>query len=298
MCGSIDTIESTQLAIDSYNCIDKNSIKSVGFDKLTTYGLFQALYVQQDAVSNLCNSLDIDLLKITDIKTQHLELYEIRQLRNKGIGHPSREGKANNTHNILIDKDTIELFNHTETGEFSFAKYKMSDCIERQNQLLYEILQKVVGKMSSIEKGHKDKYKRNKLINCFPDNPQYCIGKIFEVINLIDVQDQEETLPQRIGRENGIGLALSHSGDLIKSIDKFEEEITERGLRGDNAIFIRIEIGHSKYPLEKLKDYFCSGSKSSLNSQDARAYADSAREHMLELIKHTKKLDELYENPA
>jgi len=293
MCGSLDAIESTQLAIDSYNCLKKDNIKDIG-QHLIIYGLFQTLYVQQDSVSNLCDSIDIDLLKIGDIKIQHPELYEIRQLRNKGIGHPSREGKTNNTHNILIDNDYIELFSYTETGEFSFAKYKISDCIEKQKQSLYGILQKVIKKMRSIEKEHKDKYKQNKLRDCFPVDPQYCIGKIFEAINLIDVQGQGETVPQRIGREGRISLASSMANTLIESIIRFDGEIIKRGLQDDHVVFVRFEIENSKYPLEKLKEYFGTGSKSSINSRDARAYADSAREHTLCLIGHAKNLDDEY----
>jgi hypothetical protein len=72
-----------------------------------------------------------------------------------------------------------------------------------------------------MEQKHKDKYMQNKLRDNFPADPQYCIGKLFEAINLIDVEDQEESLPQRIGRETRIHLAFSHAETLIKAINKF-----------------------------------------------------------------------------
>jgi hypothetical protein len=130
MCGSLDTLESAQLAMDSYNCLNKDNIKDIG-QHLIIYGLFQSLYVQQDSVLNLCKSMGIPLPKEKDIKNKYPELYKVRQLRNKGIGHPSREGKTNNTHSMLIDNDSIELFSYTGTGKFSFAEYKISDCIEK-----------------------------------------------------------------------------------------------------------------------------------------------------------------------
>jgi len=195
---------------------------------------------------------------------------------------------------MLIDNDSIELFSYTEIGEFSHAKYKIPDCIEKQDQSLCGILQKVIKKMRSIEKENKDKYKQNKLRDYFPVDPQYCIGKIFEAINLIDFQGQGEIPPQRIGREGRIRLASSMANTLIKSIIRFDGEITKRGLRDDYVVFVRLEIEHSKYPLEKLKEYFGTGSKSFINSQDACAYADSAREHILDLIKHAENLDDEY----
>lgn len=293
MCGSIDAIESAQLAIDSYNGLDRDSIKNIG-PHLIIYGLFQALYVQQDSVRNLCKSMDVCYPDIKGLEAKYPDLYETRQLRNKGIGHPSKEGAKNSTHSLLIKNDPIELFSYTEIGEFSFAEYKISDCIEKQEQSLCGFMQQVIEKMKIIEKEHKDKYMQNKLSDCFPDDVRYRIGKIFEAINLIEDKTPEETTPQRIGREGRTSLAFSHSKNLIEAIDKFDEEITKRGLQSEDVIFVRLEIEHSKYPLEKLKEYFGSESKSSINSQDARAYADSAEKHLTDLIEHAKSIDNEY----
>jgi len=271
MCGSLDAIESTQLAMDSYNGLKKDGIKDLGLEYLIVYGLFQALYVQQDSMYNLCKSVNVPMPK-RNLKAKHPELYEVRELRNKGIGH-------------------IKLYSYTEAGEFSFSTYKISECIETQNQSLCTIIQQVIKKMKSMEQKHKDKYMQNKLRDNFPTDPQYCIGKLFEAINLIDVEDQEESLPQRIGRETRIHLAFSHAETLIKAINKFKGEFTKRGLQD---VYVSIEIEHSKYPLEKLKKYFSSTSESSINSQDARAYADSAEKHILELVTHAQNLDSEY----
>jgi hypothetical protein len=277
MCGSIDAIESTQLAIDSYKCLNKDDIKNIG-EHLIIYGLFQALYVQQDSVSNLCDSIDIDF-KIKDIETQHPELYEIRQLRNKYFGHPSKDWNKN-IHGILVEGISVKLFSYTETGEFSYSECKTSECIEKQNRILIGILHKVIEKIESMEKEHKDKYMHNKLRDCFPADPQYRFEKIFQGIAHIERRS----------------LALSHSEDLIKAVNRFEEEITKRGLQDDDndICIVRLEIKHSQYPLEKLKEYFSSASNSTLNSQDARAYADSAEKHILDLIELAKNLDDEY----
>ncbi len=289
MCGSIDAIESTQLAVDYYNCLDKDT----GYNYLIIYGLFQSLYVQQDSVLNLCKSIGIQMSK-KDIKAKYPELWKIRQLRNKGIGHPSKD-RENNTHSMLIEGDSVELFSYSEAGEFSHSTHNISECIETQNRLLCKIVQQVIEGMKLMEQKHKDKYMENKLRDCFPTDHQYCIGKIFEAINLIDVKSQGESEPQRIGRENGISLAFSHLKTLIEAINKFNEEFTKRGLQ-DIHFIVSIEIEHSKYPLEKLKEYFSSTSESSINSQDARAYADSAQIHILELATSAQNLDNEYSN--
>jgi len=294
MCGSLDAIESAQLAIDSYRSLDEHNIKDVG-QHLVIYGFFQALYVQQDSVTHLCESVGI---RLPDMRTHFPELYEIRQLRNKAIGHPSKQGATNNTHSMLIEKDSIELFSYTEGGEFSFKEYNVSECIDKQEKALCGFMQQVIERMKSLEKEHKSKYMQNRFRDCFPPDAQYCIGKVFEAINLIEDQIPEETTPQRIGREGGISLALSHTKTLIDAVDRFYKEITERGLRDGDVVFIHLGIDRAKYPLEKLKEYFSPGSKSYINSQDARAYADSAREHILELVRHAEHLDNEYASTA
>ncbi len=138
MCGSLDAIESAQLAVDSYNCLDKDNNKNVGFKFLIVYGLFQALYVQQDSVLNLCKSMDIPLPEEKDFKTVYPELYNIRQLRNKSIGHPTpnKKDKTKDTHSILIEGDSIELFSYTQDGEFSFSTHNISNCIDTESVIM------------------------------------------------------------------------------------------------------------------------------------------------------------------
>jgi hypothetical protein len=192
---------------------------------------------------------------------------------------------------MLLDGDSIELYSYTEAGEFSFTTYRISDCIEKQDQSLCGLIQQVIEKMRYMEQEHKGKYMQKKLGDCFPADHQYRIGKIYEAINLIDVQDQGETTPQRIGREGRINLAFSHAKTLIEAVNRFNREFAERKLH-DVSVCIAIE--HSKYPLEKLKEYFSPTSRSPINSQDARAYADSAEKHLLELAAYAKNLDNEY----
>lgn len=291
MCGSIDAVESTQLAIDYYKDFKKDDTKDIGFEYLIVYGLFQSLYVQQDSLFNLCKSIGIPMpARKKDIETQYPELGIIRQLRNKGLGHPSGD-MENNTHSVLIDGDSISLYSYTEAGEFSFSDYKISECIENQNKSLCKIIQQVIKKMMLMEQEHKDKYMKNKLRDNFPADPHYCIGKIFEAINLIDVKEQGETASQSIGREGRIGLAFIHVKTLVEAIEKFNREFAKRGLQD---VIVGIEIEHSKYPLEKLMEYFDTATISTINSQDARAYADSAQKHVLDLVEHADALDRGY----
>jgi hypothetical protein len=188
---------------------------------------------------------------------------------------------------MLIGNDSVELFSYTETGEFSHDKYRISDCIEKQSQSLREILQKAIEKMVSIEKEHKDKHKQKKLRECFSCSPPYCFEKIFGAISLIET-GKAEIVPGKIR------FALSKTKELIEAVDKFEGEITKRGLQDYGTSLVLLKIEHSKYPLEKLKEYFSPDFKCPLNSQDARVCADSAGINVLSLIEQAEILDNNY----
>lgn len=290
MCGSIDAIQSTQMAIDSYESFSKDDNNKTGLEFLIIYGLFQALYVQQDSVFNLCKSMSIGMpINAKELEAQYPDLFEVRLLRNKGIGHPS-EDIFKSTHSMMIEEDRINLYSHSEIGDFSHTTHSITSCIEKQNKVLCGISQQIIEKMESMEQEHKDKYMDAKLRDCFPPDPQYHIGKLFEAINLIEAEGPENTAGQVIGRNGSISLAISNAKTLLKAIDKFSKEFGKRGLRDD---YVNIEIDHSKYPLEKLKEYF-SDTLRIFNSQDARAYADSAEKHVKWLIEHVDGWDREY----
>lgn len=84
--SSMDTIEDTQLAIDAFSSITPTSNK--GNEYLRVYGLFQAMYMQQDAINSLAKGLNISPTKIKNNERAQ----KVRQLRNKYFGHPEHGG--------------------------------------------------------------------------------------------------------------------------------------------------------------------------------------------------------------
>lgn len=86
--SSLDTIKDTEIAVGSFV-----QIRSEVFQKspyITTYGLLQALYIQQDAISHLKES--IFAAKI-DWEKEYPEIYLIRDVRNLTIGHPTKNNR-------------------------------------------------------------------------------------------------------------------------------------------------------------------------------------------------------------
>ena len=83
LCSSLDVLGDTELAVQCYQATRDSALPS-GALYLLTYGLFQALQLQQDAVRHLQQALDVPGTPAT----KHRVLQEIRKVRNDAAGHP------------------------------------------------------------------------------------------------------------------------------------------------------------------------------------------------------------------
>lgn len=64
----------------------RSSIDDLPMNYLRIYGALQAVYAQQDAIKYIALSIGMPL----SLKKDHLKLYEVREIRNIVVGHPSR----------------------------------------------------------------------------------------------------------------------------------------------------------------------------------------------------------------
>lgn len=86
LCSALDVLEDTDLAIESY--LTKGIGNSDGEKYLRLYGLLQAVYLQQDAITALKEvvSILVPSKKMQKHETQYWE--KLRSYRNLCIGHP------------------------------------------------------------------------------------------------------------------------------------------------------------------------------------------------------------------
>ena len=180
--ASMDAIEDTQLAIDTYLGLEKFDGYSGGY--LYVYGLLQALNIQQDAVNNLNTSL---FNATFDYKNEYPKLYEIRENRNNSIGHPTSRGNDASFHNIdrsSISKDAFTLASYfPKTGNKStFQNIDIIESIEQQSILVNQILNKVMSKLEYDFEAHKNKFKGQSLRAIVRDDMHYEFSKLHEHI--------------------------------------------------------------------------------------------------------------------
>ena len=85
LCSSLDAIGDTDLALDSH--LAEQFPSAVGAVYLMVYGALQVLYVQQNAASDLLDTLRIEEVAHKD----YPRLSRIRELRSASIGHPTKK---------------------------------------------------------------------------------------------------------------------------------------------------------------------------------------------------------------
>jgi len=100
LCSSLDVIGDSDLAISAY--INSEFGTDDGEKYLRLYGALQALFLQQDAVTNMCESLGLP-----NNLTSHPKLKEIRDIRNDSIGHPTKRGNYKSYHFISSVMSTL-----------------------------------------------------------------------------------------------------------------------------------------------------------------------------------------------
>lgn len=181
LCSSLDVIKDTEDVIIAYTEKDFGQDKPLLY--LAVYGLLQAIYVQQDAVKNLYESLGIK-----DKLNNHLKLREIREIRNDTVGHPTKrdqqKGKPVSYHHIsqtTLNKSGFTLASYfSDSSPAQFNYIDISELINEQKKYISAILSTLMDNLEEEEKAHKEKFRMEKLLALFPNTLDYYLEKLSE----------------------------------------------------------------------------------------------------------------------
>ncbi|MGC2698028.1 MAG: hypothetical protein WA738_19755, partial [Candidatus Angelobacter sp.] len=134
-CSSLDVIEDTQLAIDSY--FSESVAASEGACYTKVYGILQVLYVQQDAVRHLFESLGC--------KFENPALRRVRDIRNRAVGHPTKMEKKKNLSFHFISRATLtqerfQLISELEGSPDKYEDVEIRNLIDIQGSEMKRLL--------------------------------------------------------------------------------------------------------------------------------------------------------------
>lgn len=175
----MDVVEDTQQGIDYFFQLPAFSAYDGGY--LYLYGLLQSFFVQQDAVSNLHQSLVGSKI---DWKT-YPDIYSIRELRNDAIGHPTGRGNGASFHfiaRISINKESFAMMSlRDETS--NTIRVKLQDIRQTQEDTVVLILNEILLHLETEFMKHKNKFKGQTLMSLIPATYGYYIEKVYEGIS-------------------------------------------------------------------------------------------------------------------
>ncbi len=276
LCSSLDVIEDTEDAIGAY------TEKDFGQDKpshyLAVYGLLQAIYVQQDAVINLCEALGIK-----DDINNYPKLKEIREVRNNTVGHPTKrerhkKGQPNSYHHIshvTLNKSGFTLASYFSDGSSAqFRDIKTPELIIEQRKFISSILTTLINNLEAEEKAHKEKFRMEKLIEIFPETLVYDFEKLLEGI----FNDEDAAL-------SDAKLEI-----IIDVINKFHEAVGRRNM--DSYERLQDDYELIKYAAINLRKYF--RGKNGIENPAAQIYYFFLQHKVDELKAYAQEIDNEY----
>ena len=272
LCSSLDTTQDTELGLDALLTKDFDDF-DVGIKYLIVYGALQALFMQQEAVENLCKSL-----KIQD--TADPELNKILEIYNDSVGHPTKRGEGNGEAFNFISRATLNfqgfqlMTTYADETKTNFKDVNIPDLIKTQKNIFVGVLDNIIETLRREEMEHRKKFADQNLVSTF-QNTTYPFEKIFDVI---------------INPASGHAqLADSYVDRILESIESFRNQLKKRGEPDESYIYDYLD-----YSLQRLKVFFHNRNVGHINEKDAYILANFAQRQIQDLKAIAQQLDEEY----
>jgi hypothetical protein len=195
LCSSLDVLGDSQHSINFYMQLkDFEGPFEGGY--LYAYGILQSLYVQSDAILSLEEAIHFPKIfnKKDFFKKQYPDLLSIRELRNKSIGHPtsSWHSSFHFLNQSTLTKNGFGLLNfYSDERKPDHEYIDITKAISIQEKNVNNIFEKIIVQLNKEYQLHKNKYKKEKLVDLFPYEELHIEPKpLFEV----DLQSWIESL--------------------------------------------------------------------------------------------------------
>lgn len=276
ICSSLDAIGDTVLSIVDYTSSEYPD--SAGLKYIHTYGVLQALFVQQDAMTHLSEAFDISFVQSENLK-------KIRAIRNAAIGHPTKNTvKRINYYNyisrISLHKWGFTLLRSSGKSDSQFTSVKLDELTSEQIQEIGSAHTALNEKLTEADKMHREKFKDELVADVFSSSIDYLFQKVAEGIHS----------PDEANRSFGLAM-LELIGDAYK---KFEATLASRNELNE---YVKFDLDEYQHAIQKLRAYL-SKSIASMSDADARIYCFYIREQHGRFAKLAEEIDEEYRPSA
>jgi len=276
LCSCLDFIGDTEIAIAAYN--QTSEPKEDGGKYLFVYGILQTLFLQQDAVRNLYESLELDY-------RPDPTLDKIREIRNDSVGHPTKRGGGQGRAFNFISRSNLGksgfdlMTTYPDRQPPLFRHFNIPSLIKIQQEILHRVLCEVLEKLKKEEGEHRAMFKSERLQSSFPSVLHYYFEKLYESIH--------GSKPAEFG---SIHVKL-----IADTVESFKNQLGKRGLLKvyDSVTYL---LDLLEYPIGQLSLYFTEPKTSGLNDRSAYIFAFFIEKHIDELKEIAEEIDSKYES--
>jgi hypothetical protein len=271
--SSIWVLGDTDLSISSY-------LRSVfpsddGLKYLMVYGLLQALFLQQDAVTNLS-----DALKITIERDQRLQ--NVRNVRNLSSGHPTHLERKKQSYFGYISRGSLSqngfdiIQSQAESMKNDFMSIDVFQLILDQTTAISEKMDTVAKTLKERHMEHIEKHKQRSVSSLLPETMNYYFEKINQGI-----------FSPGCGNAD---FALRMLNIVKEQYRSFQEALVERQEWQEH---IEYDFNTYLHATESL-DRYLKGENPSMTARDARIYSYYITEENRHFQQIAKEIDQKY----
>lgn len=246
--ASIDVLEDSSWAIEYY--VENDYPSNMKGKYLYTYGLLQALFVQQDAADNIYKVFFDEKIKWKD---EYPEAYAVREMRNDVTGHPLNRDNHFFIYLVQMDmeKDSISyLKDDVDSKKHQSVNVNLMGSIEDSAKCVNHILSKVLEKLDSEHKAYINAHKNVKMVKFF-QGLSYASEKIicqdpvmgdFHYESTKDmVKKCREELVKRYGSENAIEAYKYTFNEIDELYDLIDNEIPQSNVSKKDDVIYRLK---------------------------------------------------------
>ena len=272
-CSAMDVIGDTEMALNEFASCEENF--DTGISYILSYGVLQALFLQQDAIKHLAQSLGLKF-------ELPAELRKIRNLRNDAIGHPTERNfdrkkkikSFNHISRITLSLKGFQLLStYSNNDDYVITKVNFLEIINQQAKFAEQLLSAILDSLRHDENAHRKKFMNEKLTEIFHKSLSYIFQKVSE--GILGPKDPE--------------FAQENFKIIKKTISQFEMKLKER----DEEETIKYVLEELSYPIEKVTSFL--KNEGLVDQRAAEIFVEYIRGKVDELKAIAKEIDEEYQ---
>lgn len=240
ICSSMDAIGDAELAIAAFR---EGNFASKPELYLALYGLFQSLFVQQDATSDLLEGLGLDIDLERFPRTQ-----EIREIRNLAFGHPTKYERGRRDakitkHSFIVrislGKDSFELHETDAASGTKYHTYNTAEIIRDHASDVERALRDGLTRLQEEDLEHRVQFRSEPLTGCFPTSLSWSLGKVGEAASGAGLMELSR-----------VGVAEASS-----ALDCLEATLKKRGLRLETYDVLKHTASEARLSLATIESW-------------------------------------------